>query len=80
MTKKAYWGAFLITHDHEALECHPNMREITELRWMTFDQAVVAIQQNRPEKRAFLLAALRRAVQHVSGARMASEWQPPADA
>jgi ADP-ribose pyrophosphatase YjhB (NUDIX family) len=80
MTKKAYWGAFIIAHDREALECHPNMREITELCWMTFDQAAVAVRHNRPEKGALLLAGLRRAMQHVSGARVANEWLPPGEA
>jgi ADP-ribose pyrophosphatase YjhB (NUDIX family) len=80
MTKKAYWGAFLLADGREALTVRPNRREITELCWMTFDQAAVAVRGNRPEKRAFLLTALRRGLQHVSGALVASQWRPPDEA
>jgi hypothetical protein len=78
LRKKAYWVAYLVVDDRRAVRGRANLREVAEVRWMTFDEAAAGIEQNRPEKALLLLGCLRKGMQHLVGVRLADEWLPPA--
>jgi hypothetical protein len=76
MAKKAYWVAYLVAHDRSSVQPTPNLREVLEARWMSFDDAAAAVWTNRTDEADLLLLALRTGLRHLSGARVAEEWLP----
>jgi hypothetical protein len=78
LKKKAYWAAYLVVDDTRDVRARANLREVTEVVWMTVDEATTKIQGNRDEKAVLLMRCMQKGMQHLVGVRAANEWAPPA--